>query len=227
MALPASNINWRTKPITRSTSAPFRKQLTQKELEEKRAKNQCFYCDQKYTLGHKCSGQVYSLEVLGDTSTELLDEQLEEEVLEIEDIIEYTPHISLNAINGTNTYQTMRICGHVGKHKLHILIDCESTHNFLDLHTAKKLGCQLTSTCPFQVEIARGHQLTSNYTCKGFGWKLYGEEFSTDVMVILLGGCEMVLGIQWLSTLGDILSNFKELRMEFKHKAEESKEMPE
>ncbi|GKF91161.1 gypsy/ty3 retroelement polyprotein, partial [Tanacetum coccineum] len=155
MALPAPNINWRTKPANGSPSAPFRKQLTQKELEEKRAKNQCFYCDQKYTPGHKCSGQVYSLEVLGDTSTELLDEQLEEEVLETEEIIEYSPHISLNAINGTNTYQTMRVCGHVGKHKLHILIDCGSTHNFLDLNTAKKLGCQLTSTCPFQVEIAR------------------------------------------------------------------------
>nr|GEV71901.1 hypothetical protein [Tanacetum cinerariifolium] len=171
----------------------------------------------KYTPGHKCNGQVYFLEVLGETSTELLGEQLEEEVLETEEIIEYTPHISLNAINGTNTYQTMRVCGHVGKHKLYILIDCGSTHNFLDLNTAKKLGCQLTSTYPFQVEIAGAHQLVSKYMCKNFRWKLYGKEFSTDVMIIPLGGCEMVLGIQWLSTLGNIISNFKELRVEFKH----------
>nr|GEZ99448.1 hypothetical protein [Tanacetum cinerariifolium] len=107
----------------------------------------------------------------------------------------------------------MRVCHHVGKHKLHILIDCGSTHNFLDLNTPKKLGCQLTSTCPLQVEVAGGHQLTSKYMCKSFGWKLYGEEFRTNVMVIPLSGCEMVLGIQWLSTLGDILNNFKELRM--------------
>ncbi|GJS22453.1 immune-associated nucleotide-binding protein 9 [Tanacetum coccineum] len=157
MALPTLNVNWRTKQLSNTSTTPFRKQLTQKELEEKRAKIQCFYCNQKYTPGHKCSGQVYSLEVLGDTSTELLDEQLTDEVLETKEIIEYTPHISLSAINGTNTYQTMRVCGHVGKHKLHILIDCGSTHNFLDLNTAKKLGCQLTSTCPFQVEVAGGH----------------------------------------------------------------------
>nr|GEX64607.1 putative nucleotidyltransferase, ribonuclease H [Tanacetum cinerariifolium] len=55
---------------------------------------------EKYTPGHKCSGQVYSLEVLGDTSSELLGEQLEEEVLETEEIIQYTLHISLNDING-------------------------------------------------------------------------------------------------------------------------------
>ncbi|GKD11318.1 hypothetical protein Tco_1191003, partial [Tanacetum coccineum] len=38
---------------------------------------------------------------------------------------------------------------------------------------------------------------------------------------------EMVLVIQRLSTLGDILSNFKELRMEFEHNAEEPKDKPE
>ncbi|GJY04066.1 hypothetical protein Tco_0370006 [Tanacetum coccineum] len=43
---------------------PFRR-LTQKEIEDKRAKHLCFYCDQKYTPGHKCSGQMFSLEVVG------------------------------------------------------------------------------------------------------------------------------------------------------------------
>ncbi|GJW13961.1 retrovirus-related pol polyprotein from transposon TNT 1-94 [Tanacetum coccineum] len=45
------------------TEAPPRKQLSQKELAEKRAKNLCFYCDQRYTPGHKCSGHMYALEV--------------------------------------------------------------------------------------------------------------------------------------------------------------------
>nr|GEU46445.1 transposon Ty3-G Gag-Pol polyprotein [Tanacetum cinerariifolium] len=44
-------------------------------------------------------GQVFSLEVLGDNSIELVDSELEEDVLELEEIIEYSPHISLYAIN--------------------------------------------------------------------------------------------------------------------------------
>ena len=44
-----------------------------------------------------------------------------------------------------------------------------------------------------------------------------GETFVTDVMLLPLGGCDMVLGIQWLSTLGDIKCNFKELKMQFKY----------
>ncbi|GKA82667.1 hypothetical protein Tco_0789415 [Tanacetum coccineum] len=41
--------------------------LTQKEYEEKRAKNLCFYCDKKFVPGHKCPSKMYSLEVLAST----------------------------------------------------------------------------------------------------------------------------------------------------------------
>ncbi|GJX94119.1 hypothetical protein Tco_0348705 [Tanacetum coccineum] len=51
---------------------PYR--LTQKELEEKRAKNQCFYCEQKYFPGHKCSGQLYYLEIVSENQEELVIE---------------------------------------------------------------------------------------------------------------------------------------------------------
>ncbi|GKE83361.1 hypothetical protein Tco_1553361 [Tanacetum coccineum] len=47
---------------------------------------------------------------------------------------------------------------------------------------------------------------------------LQGVKFWFDVMLLPLGGCETVLGIQWLSTLGDIKCNFKDLRMEFVYK---------
>ncbi|GJX27091.1 hypothetical protein Tco_0233387, partial [Tanacetum coccineum] len=38
------------------------------------------------------------------------------------------------------------------------------------------------------------------------------------MMILPLRGCEMVLGIQWLATLGDIKCNFSKLRMEFMYK---------
>nr|GEU56093.1 probable purple acid phosphatase 20 [Tanacetum cinerariifolium] len=58
LSLPTLNSNWRNRPQ--------RKQLTQKELKEKRAKNLCFYYDQKYSLGHKCPSQMFCLEVIVD-----------------------------------------------------------------------------------------------------------------------------------------------------------------
>ncbi|GJX75550.1 ribonuclease H-like domain-containing protein [Tanacetum coccineum] len=54
------------KPNT-SFNNPNRKRLTQKEYEEKRANNLCFYCDKKYVFGYKCAWQLYLLIVVGDS----------------------------------------------------------------------------------------------------------------------------------------------------------------
>jgi len=37
-------------------------------------------------------------------------------------------------------------------------------------------------------------------------------------MVVPLGSCEMILGIQWLSTLGPILWDFDKLKMQFNYR---------
>nr|GEV17910.1 reverse transcriptase [Tanacetum cinerariifolium] len=92
-----------------------------------------------------------------------------------------------------------------------------STHNFLDIHTAKKLGCRLDNITPMQVSVANGQRMMSTSVCHDFKWSFQNEVFTSDVM-LPLGGCEMVLGIQWLATLGDIQCNFKKLIMKFNHK---------
>ncbi|GKD46189.1 retrotransposable element Tf2 [Tanacetum coccineum] len=94
---------------------------------------------------------------------------------------------------------------------VNILIDCGSTHNFLDLTTAKQMGCPVKESYPLQVAVPGGNFLTSNRMCTGLTWKLQGVTFQADFMLIPVGGCEMVLGVQWLSTLGDIVCNWKRI----------------
>lgn len=65
----------------------------------------------------------------------------------------------MNALNGSNSYQTMRVTGRVGGNELHILVDCGFTHNFLDVEVAKKLGCKLKNTCPMTVTVAGGKKI--------------------------------------------------------------------
>ena len=45
-----------------------------------------------------------------------------------------------------------------------------------------------------------------------------GMDYKTDAYIVPLGSCDMILGIQWLSTLGSILWNFAYLTMEFSYK---------
>ena len=83
------------------------------------------------------------------------DEREEEEVQMVvqEEVV---PHISMNALTGMNTFQTMRINGRVGSQRIHILVDSGSTHNFLDVTTAKKLRCEVVKIPAFMAAIANG-----------------------------------------------------------------------
>ncbi|GKA28809.1 hypothetical protein Tco_0715054 [Tanacetum coccineum] len=167
MFIPQPDVNQNTKPLlalpqnkpTPAYKLNNRKQLTQKEYEDKRAKNLFFYYDQKYAPGHKCHGQ---LRTKGGNHLESRN--------------------SLNALNGVSSYKTLRI-----------------------------RGCSIKSTCPLAVAVGDGFNTLSNSKCKKFKWQVQGVEFCLDVMFLKLGGYEMVFGIQWLSTLGDIKFNFKDL----------------
>nr|GEU82867.1 hypothetical protein [Tanacetum cinerariifolium] len=94
---------------------PYR--LTQRELEDKRAKGQCFYYDQKYAPGHKCSGQLHFIEVIcGDNFDNYID--CDDETYQdcVGDMVGVTdsPQITLNALSSLNSYQTMRVRDRVG-----------------------------------------------------------------------------------------------------------------
>lgn len=79
----------------------------------------CFYYDKKFVHGDKCEGQLFSLIVLAE------NEELEEEFVDVDDSWEepqsdeIQPQISLNALCGVSSFQTLRVVGMFGnKHEL-------------------------------------------------------------------------------------------------------------
>ena len=87
----------------------------------------------------------------------------------------------------------------------------------MDLELAKKLGCKLEAIHPLSVAVANGTKMQAQYVCRGFTWQLQQVSFTFDVMILPLGCCDLVLGVQWLATLGPILWDFQQLRMEFNY----------
>lgn len=118
------------------------------EFDERWTKGLCFWCEEKYVLGHQCKKkQLYKIELV------------EEDLLEEPNIFE-TPHmvneagievlspsaqISLHTLIGQGQlpdFRTMRFSRTVRNRRINILIDSGSTHNFLDAAIAAKLGCR-------------------------------------------------------------------------------------
>ncbi|XP_074327832.1 uncharacterized protein LOC141665749 [Apium graveolens] len=211
-----------SKPIQtsgfKSNNKPFRF-ISADVRAEKIAKGLCYYCDEKYERGHKCQfkeSQLFTVEIPGEVSVCVeVDSELDDVVFDISE-----PCISVNALAESQTFSTTRVKGMVTngimtKQALHILIDSGSTHNFLNIHLASSLGCKIEKIQDQQVTVADGNHLVCQHVVKNFCWKLNGHEFSANVLLIDLGSCDMVLGVQWLSTLGTVRWDFKNLIMEF------------
>lgn len=123
--------------------------------------------------------------------------------------------ISVHALSGIQSYRTMKVIGHIKKSAVHILIDSGSTHNFLDPKVAKSTGAVIQATSPLIVTVADGTRISSKAMVKNCQWTMQGTPFNAEMRLLPLGGCDMVLGVQWLSTLGPVLWDFKQLQMEF------------
>ncbi|XP_074287822.1 uncharacterized protein LOC141612975 [Silene latifolia] len=185
------------------------------EVEEKRAKGLCFYCDEKYTPLHVCKNRKRQLFSIEQEEQEEEGESDKEEGEKLEPELGEVALISIYALAGQQQCQTMRIPGQVGKKTLSILIDSGSSHNFIDAGVASKLGLNLQTITPFNISVANGGRLACSQMIKGLKWRIRNTDFSADFFALPLGSCDAVLGIQWLETLGPITWDFKLLTMKF------------
>ena len=197
---------YNTNPINRTT-----RPIRNKDLDERRAKGQCFWCDEKFIPCHRCQNKrLYSLCIVekdGECSDG--DEVIEEEH------VTHNPHLSLNALEGVAGLNTLRVTGRVEKQPLFILVDSGSTHNFISNQVAERLHCRLTSIKALIVQVADGGLMICYSVCNNFQWSMQGVSFETDVYTLDLQNCDMILGIQWLAKLKTIVYNYKEMWMAF------------
>ena len=95
------------------------------------------------------------------------------------------------------------------------LIDTGSTYNFIHPRVVRRVWMKVLKHKPIGVNIADGSKLWSEGSCSDIKFMIQGDQFFTRAYVIQLRGCDMVLGIKWLKSLGSILWDFSTLKIEF------------
>jgi hypothetical protein len=128
---------------------------------------------------------------------------------------EITPTISCNALSGITTLQTLKIEGYIKKKKVVVLIDSGSTHNFIHSKIAKDLNCFIYLALEFQVMAADGKTINCVGKCHNINLSMGEYVLKSPMIAIPMGGADVLLGIQWLQSLGTISFNFQELFMKF------------
>jgi hypothetical protein len=71
--------------------------------------------------------------------------------------------------------------------------------------------------------IANGGSMKCGGRCENVRLQIGWYNLKSHMFAIDMGGCDIVLGVEWLRTVGPIFMDFKELTMKFQHDGEQYK----
>jgi hypothetical protein len=123
--------------------------------------------------------------------------------------------ISLNTLSSMSTGQTMRLGVAMCNQSLIALVDSGSTHCFMAEHVARQLDLRPIPTAGMTVGVANSERLPCVGVCPVLSFSIHDEVFCMDFFIIALDRYEVVLGCNWLRTLGPIIWIFDLLSMAF------------
>ena len=75
----------------------------------------------------------------------------------------------------------------------------------------------MSADCPLKVMVGNGQHLECCYLCPAVSIEVQSTIFTVDLHVLPISSANVVLGVQWLKSLGPILTDFNTLRMQFFH----------
>lgn len=178
-------------------------------------KGQCFNCDQPWCKGHKCKEKM-SLLLMEGVAPEGCDELswINDSHNEVEDISEIDQG-NLYALTGYPDSKCYRMQGEINDRSLQILVDGGCSHNFIQTRVARFLGILVTPSAQFFVIVGNGQNLKCVGQCLNVSLTIQGHKFKTDFYVIDLHGADVILGVAWQETLGEIKVNFRESYLKF------------
>ncbi|MCH81106.1 RNA-directed DNA polymerase (Reverse transcriptase), partial [Trifolium medium] len=190
--------------------------LSYNELMDRKQKGLCFKCGGPFHPMHQCPDKQLRLLVIEDEEEEegearVLAVEVEEEK---EDEKGEMSVLDLHHIAHEN-HQTMKFQGTIYGVEVLILIDSGATHNFISQRLVHHMDWSVENTPQMQVKLGNGVQIAAQGRCKKLEMYIGDFKINQDVHLFELGGIDVVLGIEWLKTLGDTIINWKQQTMSF------------
>nr|GEY53212.1 RVP_2 domain-containing protein [Tanacetum cinerariifolium] len=136
--------------------------------------------------------------------------------LESDDAMESGDISFLNLLVDHGSPWSLQLWGTLGSKRVHIFIDNESTHNFVQPGVVERMYLQITGTKPFKVYIGGGETLLCENMCAQVTVDIEGLRMDVDFLYVLpMKGSDIVLGIQRSQKLGKVTHEYSMQTMEF------------
>lgn len=181
-----------------------------------RARGLCLKCGECWGHGHQCAAMV-QLHVVEELLELLQAKVRDRQDGDSDSDEEQLMSISKLATTGETTPRTVRLLGNIGGLDVLLLVDSGSSHSFISEAVAARMPGQVQQMRPVSVKIADGGTLSCFGYIPACRWETQHQTFTTDVRVLSLGCCDMVVGMDWLEACGPMLIDWSAKTLQFQH----------
>ncbi|XP_057857449.2 uncharacterized protein LOC131066653 [Cryptomeria japonica] len=122
---------------------------------------------------------------------------------------------TLDQFSSFQKNESFKVRGIIKGQRIVALIDTRSTHNFIDEVVVAKKGLQIEDFEGFKVMVADGFHISCTKKIPNMSMQLGNYKVKDDFYVVNIGDTDVVLGIQWLCSLGEISLNLQTMELKF------------
>ncbi|XP_076920920.1 uncharacterized protein LOC143582177 [Bidens hawaiensis] len=198
--------------------------LSRSEWDDRRKKGLCFRCGQQYGPAHKCPEGKLRVILLGDDEYDLEDgenmmlaSQDASEVLKTDGLPTGTclalefPGLMCDSGGA----KTLRFEGILQEIPVSILVDSGATHNFISRRVAITLGLPMFTFAGIRIKLGDGHHVFVTEMCHRVSVQINSCTFVVDALVFDTDCLDLILGMAWLGTLGEVIHDWHMAWMQF------------
>jgi hypothetical protein len=127
------------------------------------------------------------------------------------------PLFSLRAVAGMPICDSMQVRVKVGAATFTTLLDTGSTHDFIVEEAAARTGLSVRSRPRLSSTVANDERIACPGVLRQAPITIACEDFCVDLYVMPLVGYDVVLGTQWMVTLGKMVWDFTSRTVAFTH----------
>lgn len=122
----------------------------------------------------------------------------------------------MNLMVGLTNPRAMKLQGMANQELVIVLVDCGVTHNFVSLRVVELLKILLVKTRNYSVIMGTRIVVEGKEVCEAVELNLGEMRIVVDFLPLELRGTDVILGMQWLHTLGVTEMDWRNLTLKVK-----------
>jgi hypothetical protein len=190
--------------------------LSYQEFMDRKEKGLCFKCKGPFHPMHQCPERqlkvlVYDRDYEDEAEARVLAVEVDES--DEEDGGELCV-LDLNHL-AFEDHKTVKFQGQICGVPVLVLVDCGASHNFVSQKLVQMMGWPVEETPMMNIKLGDVFRAQSKGEVQGLEMSIGDFKLTPTMHLFELGGIDVVLGMEWLKTLGDMIVNWHHQTMSF------------